>query len=87
MKCHASFSPKYKKNIWSTVLHATGYIFLALLSGHMKVRVHDEAYVRVHLGVLDLNLDFLVARVCFKGGTEYSINILKVSILVKQCLH
>ena len=52
--------------------------FSGLLSGHMKVRIHDEAYVRVHLGILSLNLDFLVARACFKGGTEYNIDILKV---------
>ena len=52
--------------------------FAAPLSGHMKIIVHDEAYARIHLGILGVNLDFFLARVCFKGGTEYNINILQV---------
>lgn len=48
------------------------------MSGHVKIRVHDEAYARVHLGFMNINLDFFVARICFKGGAEYNINILQV---------
>lgn len=54
-------------------------IFLvAPTNGHVKIKVHDEAYARVHLGFVGFNLDFFVARVCFKGGAEYSINIFQV---------
>lgn len=54
-------------------------IFLvAPTNGHVKIKVHDEAYARVHLGFVGYNLDFFVARVCFKGGAEYSINIFQV---------
>ena len=55
--------------------------FSAPTQGHLKIRVHDEAYARVHVGILNTNFDFFVARVCFKGGTEYNINILQVSKL------
>ncbi|CAG2251002.1 unnamed protein product [Mytilus edulis] len=48
------------------------------LSGHLRINVHDEAYARVLLGILDFNLDFFVARLCFKGGTQYNLNILQV---------
>lgn len=54
-------------------------IFLvAPTNGHVKIKVHDEAYARVHLGFVGYNFDFFVARVCFKGGAEYSINIFQV---------
>ncbi|XP_021353372.1 uncharacterized protein LOC110450253 [Mizuhopecten yessoensis] len=52
-------------------------INIAPLSGHIKLNVHDEAYARVHLGLLGENLDFFVARICFKGETSYNINILQ----------
>lgn len=56
-------------------------IFLvAPTNGHVKIKVHDEAYARVHLGFVGYNLDFFVARVCFKGGAEYSINIFQVPL-------
>lgn len=52
-------------------------IFLvAPTNGHVKIKVHDEAYARVNLGFVGFNLDFFVARVCFKA--EYSINIFQV---------
>ncbi|KAK3102203.1 hypothetical protein FSP39_009587 [Pinctada imbricata] len=50
---------------------------IAPLSGYLKLNIHDEAYARVHLGIINLNLDFFVARVCFKGGAEYNFNILQ----------
>lgn len=53
---------------------------IAPTEGHLNVQVHDEAYARVHVGVLGFNYDFFVARVCFKGSTEYNINILQVTI-------
>lgn len=52
--------------------------FIAPTHGHVKVKVHDEAYARVHLGFIGKNIEFFLARVCFKGGAEYSINILQV---------
>ncbi|WAR05121.1 hypothetical protein MAR_020490 [Mya arenaria] len=57
-------------------LHLSGY-HTALLKGSIDVRVHDEAYARVHLGLLNYNIDFFVARICFKGGAKYELNILK----------
>lgn len=55
----------------------------ALLKGSLDVRVHDEAYVRIHLGFIGVNYDFFLARICFKGGAGYEINILKVKAVVK----
>lgn len=55
-----------------------GLYIVAPLSGHVKIRVHDEAYARIHLGFMNINLDFFVARICFKGGAEYNINIFQV---------
>ncbi|XP_052806223.1 uncharacterized protein LOC128235441 [Mya arenaria] len=50
---------------------------VSLLKGSIEIRVHDEAYGRVHLGFLGGNFDFFVARICFKGGAKYNLNILK----------
>ncbi|XP_060580900.1 uncharacterized protein LOC132737595 [Ruditapes philippinarum] len=50
---------------------------MSLLKGHIDLRVHDEAYVSVHVGFLDLRYDFFRARICFKGGAKYALNILK----------
>ena len=52
--------------------------FQALLKGSIDIRVHDEASAVVHLGFLGRNFEFFVARVCFKGGAKYNLNILKV---------
>lgn len=51
------------------------------MSGHLKVNVHDEAYARLHLGVIGENVDIIQASLCFKGDTNYNINILQVSLL------
>ncbi|XP_035662464.1 uncharacterized protein LOC118406510 [Branchiostoma floridae] len=50
---------------------------IAPLSGHLIVDVHDEVFARVHLGILNINLDIVVIRMCFKGHTEYSFNLLQ----------
>ncbi|KAK3101652.1 hypothetical protein FSP39_005219 [Pinctada imbricata] len=50
---------------------------IAPLSGYLRLNVHDEAYARVHLGIVNVNLDFFVARICIKGGAEYNFNILQ----------
>ena len=55
-------------------------IFPAPLSGHVKLDVHDEVYARIHIGFFGLNLDFFLARVCFKGGAEYNLNLLQVNM-------
>lgn len=55
----------------------------ALIKGGIDVRVHDEAYVRVHLGYIGKNLDFFLARICFKGGAQYALNILKVRFIIE----
>ncbi|XP_076116682.1 uncharacterized protein LOC143084161 [Mytilus galloprovincialis] len=56
---------------------------IAPLSGHVKVNVHDEAYARIHLGIVNKNLDFFLARLCFKGGTKYNLNILQENEMKK----
>lgn len=42
--------------------------------------MHDEAYADVHLGAFGINLNFFKARICFRGGAKYALNILKVCI-------
>lgn len=73
-----------KHRIYAYILGVISNIFsiiiLAPTQGHLKVRVHDEAYARAHAGIIGFNFDFFVARVCFKGGTEYNINILQVTV-------
>lgn len=59
---------------------------VALLKGGIDVRVHDEAYAKVHLGFVGINYDFFVARICFKGGAHYELNILKVVLSVSRHL-
>ena len=59
-------------------------IIIAPLKGHLKVNVHDEAYARVHLGMIGKNFDFFLARLCFKGRTEYNLNILQVFFLLNK---
>ncbi|XP_053390116.1 uncharacterized protein LOC128553035, partial [Mercenaria mercenaria] len=50
---------------------------MSLIKGSVDVRVHDEAYVKIHLGFIGKNIDFFLARICFKGGAKYALNILK----------
>ena len=44
----------------------------------MDVRIHNEAYTRVHLGFMGVNLDFFSCRICYKGGAHYAFNIMQV---------
>lgn len=53
-------------------------VFLALLSGHAKVDIHDEAFGQVNLGFMGQNLDILRARLCFRGHAEYNLNLFQV---------
>nr|XP_022327831.1 uncharacterized protein LOC111127102 [Crassostrea virginica] len=59
-------------------------LVVAPTNGHVKVKVHDEAYARVHLGFIGVNIELFLARVCFKGGAEYSINILQGNDMKKM---
>lgn len=54
------------------------YIFAAPLSSHFKIAVHDEAYALAHVGIIGKNLEFFVARICYKGETSFDINIFQV---------
>ncbi|KAL5015381.1 hypothetical protein ScPMuIL_009651 [Solemya velum] len=47
------------------------------LDGGVNMNIHDEAYIRVHMGFFGFNRDFFQARMCFKGGAEYNLNILQ----------
>lgn len=53
----------------------------------MLVEIHDESYARIHLGNIGVNMDFFVARICFKGGSTYNINILQVLFYFLKSLH
>lgn len=55
--------------------------FIAPLGSSFKVDIHDEAYAKVHLGIINKNLDFLVARLCFKGDTSYNLDLFQVFVL------
>ncbi|CAG2196998.1 unnamed protein product [Mytilus edulis] len=48
---------------------------VAPLSGHFKVSAHDEAYATVHLGMIGVNVNLFIARLCFKGNTTYNFNL------------
>ena len=50
------------------------------------MEVHDESYARLHLGNMGENMDYFDARICFKGGSKYNINILKVPTIVPTCM-
>ncbi|XP_077862848.1 uncharacterized protein LOC144344983, partial [Saccoglossus kowalevskii] len=47
------------------------------LSGTLEVYVEDGAWARAHIGILGVNLEFLNAKLCFKGHGSYSLNILQ----------
>ncbi|KAI8487133.1 hypothetical protein Bbelb_352030, partial [Branchiostoma belcheri] len=47
------------------------------LEGNIDVTVHDEVFARVHLGILGVNLDIFVIRLCFIGHTWYNLNLLQ----------
>lgn len=53
----------------------------------MLVEIHDESYARIHLGNIGVNMDFFVARICFKGSSTYNINILQVLLYFLKSLH
>ncbi|XP_060567959.1 uncharacterized protein LOC132726631 [Ruditapes philippinarum] len=50
---------------------------LSLLKGRVDIRVHDEVYSKIHFGLININLDFYSARLCFKGSANYGINIVQ----------
>ena len=56
----------------------------APLSGHFKVSVHDEVFAVVHAGIVGINLDFFVARICYKGETSYNLNIFQVQYVLSM---
>ena len=53
--------------------------FSAPLTSNLHIRIHDESYARIHLGLVGQNVEFFNARLCFKGTTQYNINIFQVS--------
>ncbi|XP_078336896.1 uncharacterized protein LOC144626511 [Crassostrea virginica] len=64
---------------FGVVLKNTLDLKIAPLSSEMMVEVHDESYARLHLGNMGENMDYFDARICFKGGSKYNINILKAN--------
>nr|XP_006817933.1 PREDICTED: uncharacterized protein LOC100377080 [Saccoglossus kowalevskii] len=46
-------------------------------SGNLNVHVEDAAWAIAHIGLLNLNLEFVHAKLCFKGHGSYSLNILQ----------
>lgn len=56
------------------------FSFIAPLGSAFEVDIHDEAYIRVHLGIIDENLDFLRAKLCYKGDTSYNLDLFQVIV-------
>ncbi|XP_066300826.1 uncharacterized protein [Branchiostoma lanceolatum] len=50
---------------------------IAPISGHFEANSHNEIFARAHLGMLGINLDLLVVRMCFRGETSYNLNLLQ----------
>ncbi|XP_045189288.2 uncharacterized protein LOC123546793 [Mercenaria mercenaria] len=50
---------------------------LGILEGHFALDLHDEAYATAHVGLLNLHVNIVRARVCFKGHVRYNLNVLK----------
>ncbi|XP_070559980.1 uncharacterized protein [Ptychodera flava] len=47
------------------------------LEGSMKIDIFDHAYAKGHVGYIDFEFTMLEAKVCFKGESSYSLNILQ----------
>ncbi|XP_019642103.1 PREDICTED: uncharacterized protein LOC109483513 [Branchiostoma belcheri] len=45
------------------------------LKGKFEVDVLDQAYAKIHVGLLGIDWTFLDARICFKGKAGYEVNI------------
>ncbi|XP_078585865.1 uncharacterized protein LOC144867676 [Branchiostoma floridae x Branchiostoma japonicum] len=45
------------------------------LSGRFSVDAFDMAYAKVHIGLINLDLKFLDAKICYKGKAEYDFNV------------
>ena len=56
----------------------------APLSGFFRMEVHDEVYARLHLGFFGINVDFFMARICFKGSADYSLNLFQVKSFISN---
>ncbi|KAL4221422.1 hypothetical protein ACF0H5_019680 [Mactra antiquata] len=52
-------------------------LYISLLRGNVDIKVHDEVYAKVHIGMIGKNFDFFIGRLCFKGGARYDVNILQ----------
>ena len=63
------------------------FLLLAPLSGSFRVSAYDEAYAVVHVGMLGFNIDFFVAKICYKGETSYDFNVLQVLHSITTHLH
>lgn len=37
--------------------------------------MQQEVYTRLHLGVVNENIDFFSGRICFKGQSQYNVNL------------
>ena len=43
------------------------------------------AWATVHVGIIGFDFDMFRAELCFKGGIEYGLNILKVIEIKTMC--
>ena len=50
------------------------------LQGHLKIDVMDSVYATIHIGLFGFDVDIFRGELCFKGGIQYGLNILKVSV-------
>ncbi|KAI0217504.1 hypothetical protein LSAT2_030722 [Lamellibrachia satsuma] len=47
------------------------------LQGHLQVDVLDSAFATIHIGLFGIDFDIFRGEICFKGGIQYGLNILK----------
>ena len=57
----------------SFIVHVSGP-----LQGHLQVDVLDSAFATIHIGLFGIDFDIFRGEICFKGGIQYGLNILKV---------
>ena len=57
------------------------------LNGHLDVDILDSAFATIHIGIFGIDFDIFRGELCFKGGIEYGLNILKVRTITILYLH
>ena len=57
------------------------------LNGHLDVDILDSAFATIHIGIFGIDFDIFRGELCFKGGIQYGLNILKVRTITILYFH